>query len=111
MEKRAFYSEVLDASDIIMNNNVMDFGPVFLEDYNWLFIMNISRHTYYTKLPSLISAIKWADFIAFDFEFSGLYWNRALINSIVDTYEFRYWKMKQSASKFAPLQIGLTPFY
>lgn len=34
MEKRAFYSEVLDASDIIMNNNVMDFGPVFLEDYN-----------------------------------------------------------------------------
>ena len=34
LEKRPFYSEVLDASDIIMNNNVMEFGPVFLEDYN-----------------------------------------------------------------------------
>ena len=73
--------------------------------------MNINRFNYRRALPLVAQSLREADFIAFDFEFSGLQCdNDALANHQSDSIELRYWKYKENISQFTPLQLGLCGF-
>ncbi len=72
--------------------------------------MNITRYNYKRSLPLIIQSFKQSDFIAFDFEFSGLTFHPDLTNHQTDTMAFRYWKYKENISRFIPTQMGICGF-
>ena len=73
--------------------------------------MNINRFNYKRALPLMVQSFRQSDFIAFDFEFSGLHSDQALLgNHLSDSVALRYWKHRENVQKFIPLQIGLCAF-
>ena len=73
--------------------------------------MNINRFNHKRALPLIVESLQKADFIAFDFEFSGLQLDKdTLSNHLTDSIELRYWKYKQNITHFSPLQLGLCGF-
>jgi hypothetical protein len=66
--------------------------------------MNINRFNYRRALPLVAQSLRECDFIAFDFEFSGLQCDSdTLANHQSDSLELRYWKYKENISQFTPL--------
>ena len=66
--------------------------------------MNINRYNYRRALPVVVQSLREADFIAFDFEFSGLQCDdETLSNHQSDTIELRYWKYRENIRQFTPL--------
>jgi hypothetical protein len=72
--------------------------------------MNITRYSLKRSTPLLTEAIRQADFVAVDFEFSGLQADAELANHQTDSVELRYWKYKQNIELFTPMQLGLCCF-
>ena len=73
--------------------------------------MNITRYNYQRAVPLLIRTIKQCDYLAIDFEFSGLQQDfQDLANHQSDSVEQRYWKHRTNVQKFMPLQIGICAF-
>ena len=73
--------------------------------------MNINRYNYRRALPVVVQSLREADFIAFDFEFSGLQCDdETLSNHQSDTIELRYWKYRENIRQFTPLQLGICGF-
>jgi hypothetical protein len=59
--------------------------------------MNINRYNYRRALPLIVQTLRESDYIAFDFEFSGLQSDTdALSNHLTDSIELRYWKYKEN---------------
>ena len=73
--------------------------------------MNINRYNYKRALPLVVQSMREADYIAFDFEFSGLQSDADLFsNHQSDSIELRYWKYKENITQFTPLQLGICSF-
>jgi poly(A)-specific ribonuclease len=73
--------------------------------------MNVTRFNSKRALPLIVESLRQSDFIAIDFEFSGLQADQeTLANHLTDCVDFRYWKYKQNISQFSPLQIGICGF-
>ncbi|CDW90995.1 poly-specific ribonuclease (deadenylation nuclease) [Stylonychia lemnae] len=72
--------------------------------------MNITRYNFKKQLPSIIKCLNQSDFIAIDFEFSGLNFDKELENLQSDTVAQRYWKSKENVSKFMAPQMGICAF-
>eukprot|EP00347_Sterkiella_histriomuscorum_P011289 403373024 len=72
--------------------------------------MNITRYNFRQQLPGILKNLQEADFIAIDFEFSGLLQNQQNANQASDTIAQRYWKNKESVRKFMPIQMGICAF-
>ena len=73
--------------------------------------MNINRYNYRRALPLIVQSLRESDYIAFDFEFSGLQSDvDTLSNHMTDSVELRYWKYKENITQFTPLQIGICGF-
>lgn len=59
--------------------------------------MNINRFNQKRALPLIIESLKQSDFIAFDFEFSGLQVDAELLtNHQTDSIDHRYWKYREN---------------
>jgi len=72
--------------------------------------MEVTRDNFIETLPLLYLAIKEADFVAVDCEFSGLSTNRDSQTDVLDSLQQRYEKLKSSAQNFMLLQFGLAAF-
>ncbi|GAQ88244.1 hypothetical protein KFL_004120110 [Klebsormidium nitens] len=70
----------------------------------------IRGHTFQDSLPRVFQAIREADFVAFDLEYTGI--NAAPWQQMgeFDNKDTIYAKRKQSAANFVVLQVGLCPF-
>lgn len=79
--------------------------PKGLLDYT-----RIRGHTFQNSLPKVLEAIREADFVAFDLEYTGI--NAAPWQQMneFDNKDTIYAKRKQSAENFVVLQVGLCPF-
>jgi len=72
--------------------------------------MEITRANFEEKLPMVLDAIRRADVIAFDCEFTGLAaapWLRA---SWMDSVDSKWMRLRDAARKLSLLQYGLTTF-
>jgi poly(A)-specific ribonuclease len=71
--------------------------------------MNILRSHFKESLESIVRDIKASQFIAFDFEFTGLGAAQYEID-LLDTVEERYEKLRRSVEKYIPIQLGICCF-
>jgi poly(A)-specific ribonuclease len=71
--------------------------------------MNVDRHNFPTQLFLILSAIADADFIAIDFEFSGVASNinRSGSRSFA-TLQERYDEVRAASAKYSVIQVGIT---
>ncbi|XP_066581591.1 pre-piRNA 3'-exonuclease trimmer-like isoform X2 [Prorops nasuta] len=60
--------------------------------------------------PEILISLKDAKFIAIDNEFTGLLSSDGLKNSLFDSPDDRYYKIKQNIEPFIILQVGITTF-
>ena len=59
--------------------------------------MNINRFNQKRAMPLIVESLKQSDFIAFDFEFSGLQSDSEILsNHQSDSIDLRYWKYKEN---------------
>ena len=72
--------------------------------------MNITRYNYKKQLPKILECLNQSDFIAIDFEFSGINYDRNLQNQPSDTIAQRYWKTKENSKNFMATQMGICAF-
>ena len=72
--------------------------------------MNVTRYNFKKAVPLIAQTLRQSDFIAFDFEFSGLQFHKDLANHQTDTQALRYWKYKESIRRFTPTQMGICGF-
>lgn len=72
--------------------------------------MNITRYNYKKALPLIVQTMRQSDFLAFDFEFSGLKFHPDLANHQTDTMALRYWKNRENVRRFMPTQMGICGF-
>ena len=70
----------------------------------------VSRTNYAALLPRVLDDIRECDFVAFDCEFTGLLAARASRYSALDDVAARYAKLRDSATAFGLLQLGLSCF-
>ncbi|KOX76046.1 Poly(A)-specific ribonuclease PARN-like domain-containing protein 1 [Melipona quadrifasciata] len=61
--------------------------------------------------PQIESAINNANFIAIDAEFSGIYSENHLIQTLFDTLNDRYETLKKNIQQFAIVQFGIATFH
>ncbi|KAI5719446.1 hypothetical protein M8J76_010274, partial [Diaphorina citri] len=71
---------------------------------------DINRHNFLEKFDDIKKSIEEAKFIAVDCEFSGLVENPIFKNSLFDSAEERYKKLKEATQGFVIIQIGITTF-
>ncbi|XP_038059141.1 poly(A)-specific ribonuclease PNLDC1-like [Patiria miniata] len=71
---------------------------------------NVTRHNFEELLPEILRNIERSDFIAIDTEFTGLHFQSDSHNSLFDTPQDRYSKLRQTASQFTVCQLGLSAF-
>jgi hypothetical protein len=72
--------------------------------------MNITRYNFKRAMPLIAHTLRTSDFIAFDFEFTGLQFSQELANHQTDSMSLRYWKHAQSVRKYIPPQMGICGF-
>jgi poly(A)-specific ribonuclease len=71
--------------------------------------MNVDRHNFPLQLLNILEAIADADFIAIDFEFSGVASNNSRRSGrTIQTLQERYTEVKAAASTYQILQAGIT---
>lgn len=58
--------------------------------------MNITKYNFKRQLPFIKQCIEKSDFIAVDFEFSGIVHDENLKNAPEDCMEVIYWKSKSN---------------
>ncbi|XP_033627523.1 poly(A)-specific ribonuclease PNLDC1-like [Asterias rubens] len=71
---------------------------------------NVTRNNFEELLPEIISSIEASEFVAIDTEFTGLHFERDSFNSLFDTTQDRYKKLRQTATQFTICQLGLSAF-
>lgn len=71
---------------------------------------SVSKSTFSKTLPSVLEAIKAADFVAFDTELTGLHLSRQHRNGQLDDLQTRYSKQRECVANFGLLQVGLACF-
>jgi len=72
--------------------------------------MEVTRENWEEALPAMRAALEEADFVAIDFEFSGLAADRSQEVHAMDSLQERYSKLRDAAQKLAVLQLGLCAF-
>jgi hypothetical protein len=72
--------------------------------------MNITRFNLKKNKTKILNHLKKSDFIAFDFEMTGILSNNTLRNSNADSIQYRYWKVKNNVTEFIPIQMGICAF-
>ncbi|CAD8123894.1 unnamed protein product [Paramecium sonneborni] len=72
--------------------------------------MNLTRYNYLQNLAFIQKSIKEANYVALDFEFTGVLASSLLRNSLLDSFQMRYWKVKENVRRFLPIQMGLCTF-
>lgn len=73
-------------------------------------IKNVTKSNFESALVDLRQHIRLADFVAIDLEMTGITsapWRESLE---LDRFDIRYLKVKDSADKFAVVQLGVCPF-
>src|ERR1700761_2434721 len=71
--------------------------------------MNVDRHNFPSQLLNILESIAEADFIAIDFEFSGVARNNSKNSGrTIQTLQERYVEVKAAASRYQILQVGIT---
>lgn len=73
-------------------------------------IKNVTLSNFESTLVELRQHIRGADFVAIDLEMTGITsapWRESLE---LDRFDIRYLKVKDSAHKFAVVQLGVCPF-
>ena len=73
-------------------------------------IKNVTKSNFDAALLDLRQHIRAADFVAIDLEMTGITsapWREAFE---LDRFDIRYLKLKDSANKFAVVQLGVCPF-
>ncbi|GFS00854.1 poly(A)-specific ribonuclease PARN-like domain-containing protein 1, partial [Elysia marginata] len=73
-------------------------------------MVDVTKHNFSDIFPKIEYAIKAADFISIDTEFTGLCYSDACKPSLFDSSKQRYTKLKRSVENFTLCQIGLTTF-
>ncbi|XP_035827401.1 poly(A)-specific ribonuclease PNLDC1 isoform X2 [Aplysia californica] len=73
-------------------------------------MIEVTRDNFEDVFPSIEYAIRTADFIAIDSEFSGLHFHDDDKPSLFDSGSDRYSKLRRSIQKFTLFQIGLSTF-
>ncbi|XP_064619923.1 poly(A)-specific ribonuclease PNLDC1-like [Lineus longissimus] len=73
-------------------------------------MVDIDRTNFEDHFESMVEAIRNADFIALDTEFTGLRSSAANTPSLFDTGEARYKKVRRSVLQIAPSQMGVSVF-
>jgi poly(A)-specific ribonuclease len=77
--------------------------------YATLITMNVDRHNFPSQLLNILESIASADFIAIDFEFSGVARNNSKHSGrTIQTLQERYVEVKAAASRYQILQVGIT---
>lgn len=71
---------------------------------------DINRHNFLEKYESIKKNIEDAKFISIDCEFTGLVENPLFKNSLFDSSNERYLKLKEATQGFIIVQIGVTTF-
>jgi hypothetical protein len=69
--------------------------------------MEIIKDNFNATLPLVKESIEKCDFMSFDLELTGLWFDRW---SFIDSLEDRYWRWRDSARQFLPNQFGLCTF-
>ncbi|XP_042240261.1 poly(A)-specific ribonuclease PARN-like isoform X2 [Homarus americanus] len=72
--------------------------------------MEVTKDNFKEVLPSVLSAIENADFVAVDAEFTGLRHHGTSKYCELDTPEERYAKSRAAAQSFGMIQFGVTTF-
>ncbi|XP_059149454.1 poly(A)-specific ribonuclease PNLDC1-like isoform X2 [Physella acuta] len=73
-------------------------------------MIEVNRDNFDIVYPKVEYAIKVADFISIDAEFTGLHFDERSKPSLFDSSTERYAKLKRSIQKYTLSQIGLTTF-
>ena len=73
--------------------------------------MEVTKTNFAEKLPLIEAAIRDAEFISIDGEFTGLHEDGAGRNSALDTPAERYEKKRRSVNKFLIVQFGMCTFH
>lgn len=69
--------------------------------------MRITRSNFFQNLPQILKELSESHCVALDFELSGICHNELLQNFGSDSYQLRYWKIKENIKHLLPLQVGL----
>ena len=73
-------------------------------------MVGVTKANFEDVFPDVESTVKKADFIALDAEFTGLQANRNNRNTLFDTSEERYAKLRHTISDITICQIGVSAF-
>jgi len=73
-------------------------------------MVEVVRSNFSSKLHSFSQLIRRCDFLALDLEFTGLHTSKRQTVNSSDTHQVRYLKVKDSASNFQMLQLGVSLF-
>ncbi|KAJ8043697.1 Pre-piRNA 3'-exonuclease trimmer [Holothuria leucospilota] len=71
---------------------------------------DVTKDNFTQVYPEIEQSLRHASFIALDLEFTGLTAEGEHVNSLFDSIEYRYQKLKMMAQKFSIPQLGLTAF-
>ncbi|XP_061188367.1 poly(A)-specific ribonuclease PNLDC1-like [Saccostrea echinata] len=72
--------------------------------------MEVNKHNFEEYLPKISESISKSEFIAIDTEFTGLNLGGETKNSLFDSIEDRYNKLRESTKQFTISQIGISAF-
>ncbi|XP_022343153.2 poly(A)-specific ribonuclease PNLDC1-like [Crassostrea virginica] len=72
--------------------------------------MEVDKNNFEEYLPRISESIAKAEFIAIDTEFTGLTLNDETKNSLFDSIEERYQKLRKCSQQFTISQIGISAF-
>lgn len=72
--------------------------------------MNITKLNFAETVPFMKKVLRQSDFVAIDFEMTGILASPLLRNSNLDSMQFRYWKIKENTKRFLPIQMGICGF-
>ncbi|XP_072021717.1 poly(A)-specific ribonuclease PNLDC1-like [Amphiura filiformis] len=73
-------------------------------------MVDVTRYNFDELLPEVKAHIEASSFVALDTEFTGLHVEGSTGNSLFDSPDLRYEKLKQLTSQFTVCQIGLCAF-
>uniref|UniRef100_A0A7R9VGN2 Uncharacterized protein n=1 Tax=Chlamydomonas euryale TaxID=1486919 RepID=A0A7R9VGN2_9CHLO len=71
---------------------------------------HVTRHNFAAVLPELAAALRSADFVSLDAEFTGLHAEPPGLIDRYDDADGRYRRIARAASEFAVLQLGVAAF-
>mmetsp|Transcript_32691 Transcript_32691/g.56868 ORF Transcript_32691/g.56868 Transcript_32691/m.56868 type:complete len:475 (+) Transcript_32691:2829-4253(+) len=73
--------------------------------------MEVTRLNFLKLMPQILEDIQSSTFVAYDMEHTGIYADKRLQNTAMDTLLHRYMKIRESIRVLYPLQVGIVTFH